>query len=117
MVVHSAKVKTKKVVLHFSQKNFPDPYKESSLWASEGNKMLQSVSRVSPAPVPKKPSVTKAFCIKCGTKVTDGSAICSKCGTKIIYPEQPLPPQQFDTSVIKRMKIIEIPIENIELPQ
>ena len=117
VVTHSAKAKTKKIVFHFSPKKFSDPHKESSLWASEINKVLQSVSRVSPAPVPKKPLVTKAFCIRCGTKVTDGSAICTKCGTKIIYPEQPLPPQQIDTSVIKRVKIIEIPIENIDLTQ
>ena len=50
VVTPSANGKIKKVVLHFSQKNFPDPHKESSLWASEINKMLQSVSRVSPAP-------------------------------------------------------------------
>ena len=117
LVPPTAKGKIKKVVLHFSQKNFPDPIKERSLWASEINKMLRSVSRVSPATVKKKPPVTKAFCIKCGTKCTDGSAFCTKCGTKIIYPDQPLPPQQIDTSVIKRVKITEIPVRRIEQSQ
>jgi hypothetical protein len=91
-------------------------HKETSLWASEINKSLQSVSRVSPAPLPKKPPVTKAFCITCGTKCTDGSEFCTKCGTKIIYPVQPRPPQQVDTSVRKSVKIIEIPVTKIELP-
>jgi DNA-directed RNA polymerase subunit RPC12/RpoP len=113
----SAKGKIKKVVLHFSQKNFPDSIKERSLWASEINKSLRSVSRVSHAPVLKKTPVTKAFCITCGTKFTDGSAFCAKCGTKIIYPEQPLPPQKIDISAIKRVKITEIPVERIDLPQ
>jgi hypothetical protein len=112
---HSAKGKIKKVVLHFSQKNFPDPHKESSLWASEINKMLRSVSRVSPAPVPKKPPVIQAFCVKCGTKCTDGSAFCAKCGTKIIYPDQPFPPQQIDTSARKGVKITEIPVTKTDL--
>lgn len=112
----SAKGKIKKVVLHFSQKNFPDSIKERSLWASEINKILRSVSRVPPAPVLKKTPVTKAFCITCGTKFTDGSAFCAKCGTKIIYPEQPLPPQKTDISVIKRVKITEIPVVENDLP-
>jgi DNA-directed RNA polymerase subunit RPC12/RpoP len=116
LVPSSAKREIKKVGLHFSQKNFPDPHKESSLWASEINKMLRSASRVPPAPVPKKPPVTKAFCVRCGTKCTDGSAFCTKCGTKIIYPAHSLPPRQIDTSVRKGVKIIEIPVEKIELP-
>ena len=114
LVTSSAKERIKKVVLHFSHKNFPDPFKESSVWASEINKILP-VFRVSPAPVLKKPPVTKVFCIRCGTKFTDGSAFCTKCGTKIIYPDQPLPPQEIDTSVIKRVKITEIPITKIDL--
>ena len=72
--ISSAKGKIKKVVLHFSQKNLPDSIKERSLWASEINKILRSVFRVSPAQVLKKPPVTKVFCITCGTKFTDGSA-------------------------------------------
>jgi DNA-directed RNA polymerase subunit RPC12/RpoP len=111
---HSAKGKIKKVVLHFSLKNFPDPHQESSLWASEINKRLQSVSRV-PAPVLKKPPITQAFCVTCGTKCTDGSALCTKCGARIIYPDQPLPPQEIDTSGIKRVKITEIPVTKIDL--
>ena len=117
VVTSSANVKTKKVVLHFSRKNFPDPFKERSLWASEINRILRSVSVGSPAPVLKKPPVTKVFCIKCGTQFTDGSAFCTKCGTKIIYPDQPLPPQEIDTSVIKRVKITEIPVRRIEQSQ
>ena len=115
LVTSSAKGRIKKVVLHFSQKNFPDPFKETALWASEINRMLLSVSRVSPEPVLKKPPVTQAFCVKCGTKCTDGSAFCTKCGTKIIYPALPYPPQQIDTSVIKRVKITEIPVTKIDL--
>ena len=91
LVTSYAKGKVKKVVLHFPQKNFPDHFKERSLWASEINKMLRSVSRVSPAPVLKKPPVTQAFCVKCGKKCTESSAFCAKCGTKIIYPDQPTP--------------------------
>lgn len=117
LVTSYAKGKVKKVVLHFPQKNFPDHFKERSLWASEINKMLRSVSWVSPAPVLKKPPVTQAFCVKCGKKCTDSSAFCAKCGTKIIYPVQPLPSQEIGTSVRKGMKITEIPIEKIELPQ
>jgi len=115
VVTSSANVKTKKVFFHFPRKNFPDPFKERSLWASEINRMLLSVSRVSPEPVLKKPPVTQAFCVKCGTKCTDGSAFCTKCGTKIIYPALPYPPQQIDTSVIKRVKITEIPVTKIDL--
>ena len=92
VVTPSAKGELKKVVLHFSQENFPDPHKESSLWASEINRMLQSVFWVSPSPAPKKPPVTQAFCVRCGTKCTDGSDFCTTCGTKIIYPAEPLPP-------------------------
>lgn len=117
LVTSYAKGKVKKVVLHFPQKNFPDHFKERSLWASEINKMLRSVSWVSPAPVLKKPPVTQAFCVKCGKKCTDSSAFCAKCGTKIIYPVQPLPSQEIGTSVRKGMKITEIPVEKIELPQ
>jgi hypothetical protein len=117
LVTSYAKGKIKKVVLHFPQKNFPDHFKERSLWASEINKMLRSVSQVSPAPVLKKPPVTKAFCVKCGIKCTDGSAFCAKCGTKIIYPDQPIPSQEIDTSVIKRVKITEIPVRRFEQSQ
>ena len=115
--ISSAKGKIKKVVLHFSQKNLPDSIKERSLWASEINKILRSVFRVSPAPVLKKPPVTKVFCITCGTKFTDGSESLYQVWEKIIYPDQPLPSHQIDTSGIKRVKITEIPIENIDMPQ
>ena len=107
----SAAGETKKVILHFSQKNFPDPQQVSSLWSSEINKTIASPVPVSPDTIPKKVSGAPAFCVKCGTKFTDGSVFCNKCGTKIIYPAQPLPMDQSDVSV--QEKIVTSPISPV----
>jgi hypothetical protein len=110
----SAAGETKKVILHFSQKNFPDPQQVSSLWSSEINKTIASPVPVSPDIIPKKVSGAPAFCVKCGTKFTDGSVFCNKCGTKILYPAQPLPLDQSDASIQQKVttqKISPIPGE------
>lgn len=85
---------TKKVILRFTQQNFPDPHQVRLLWYSEINKKIQPTMPVSSKDIPKKDSVTQAFCVKCGTKFVDGSVFCNKCGTQIIYPAEPLPVEQ-----------------------
>jgi len=111
----------KKVILHFSKKNFTDPRQVSSLWSSEINKMIQRIVPVSPdippkVPpdiTPKKGSPTPAFCIKCGTKFVDGSVFCNKCGSKIIYPVQPLTPVQEDNTPVRG---VDTPVKGIGIP-
>jgi hypothetical protein len=119
----------KKVILHFSKKNFPDPLPVRSLWYTEINMNLQPATSVSPPTIPitpttpkipvttpTKPPVTQAFCVRCGSKFTDGSVFCNKCGIKIIYPAQPLPPDQIDTRVRDSVKIPEVPLKKIDQP-
>jgi hypothetical protein len=113
VVTSSATGEIKKVVFHFSQKNFPDPHQVSSLWASEINVLKQPTIPFSPGDIPKKDSVGQAFCVKCGTKFTDGSAFCNLCGTKIIYPIDPIPLQQVEESIRKNVKTSYISIEEI----
>ena len=123
----------KKVILHFSKKNFTDPQMVSSLWSSEINKMIQRIvpvspditpkvspgitPKVSPDITPKKGSPIPAFCIKCGTKFVDGSVFCNKCGSKIIYPAQPIPLQQGEESIRENVKTPDISMGKIEIKQ
>jgi len=94
LFVPSVAGEVKKVILHFSKKNFPDPRQVSSLWSSEINQAIILPVPVSPDTIPKKGSSPPAFCVTCGKKVADGSVFCNNCGTKIIYPAQPMPLQQ-----------------------
>jgi DNA-directed RNA polymerase subunit RPC12/RpoP len=111
----------KKVILHFSKKNFTDPRQVSSLWSSEINKMIQRIvpvspditPKVSPDITPKKGSPIPAFCLTCGTKFVDGSVFCNKCGSKIIYPVQPLTPVQEDNTPVRG---VEIPVKDYSTP-
>ena len=113
----SAMGETKKVILHFSSKNIPDPHQVRLLWYSEINKNLQPTAPAfSPAPLLKKPAVAQVFCVRCGTKFTDGSAFCNKCGTKILYPAQPLPMELSDNSVQEKVVTPEISTGKIALP-
>ena len=107
----------KKVILHFSPKKFPDPHQVRLLWYSEINKKLQPTpSLVSPDSIPKKDSGAQVFCVKCGTKFTDGSVFCNKCGTKILYPAQPLPVEQKVEPIQQNVVTPEISTGTIALP-
>jgi hypothetical protein len=107
---------TKKVILHFSKKNFPDPRQVSSLWLSEINKAITSLVPPTPDTYPKKDSGVQAFCVKCGKKFTDGSVFCNGCGTKILYPVQPFPPAQSDAGIQDTIIAPKISTGKIELP-
>jgi hypothetical protein len=115
----------KKVNLHFSPKNFPDPHQVSSLWSSEINTLMQPAvpvsqgisTKFSPDTTTKKGSSPQAFCVTCGTKFVDGSVFCNKCGTKIIYPVQPLPPEQIHERIHEEVIAPEISPGKIEMPR
>ena len=89
----------KKVVLHFSKENFSDPHKESSLWASEINTLIQPTVPFSPGEITKKDPSTPVLCGTCGNTVAAGSVFCNLCGTKIINPVQQNLPEQREESV------------------
>jgi len=108
LFVPSVAGEVKKVILHFSQKNFPDPRQVSSLWSSEIMKRIQPTVPVPPDTIPKKGSSPPAFCVTCGKKVVDGSVFCNNCGTKIIYPTQPMPLQQGEESIRENVKTPDI---------
>ena len=117
LFVPSVVGEVKKVILHFSQKNFPDPRQVCSLWSSEITTRIQSTVPVSPGITPKKGSSPPAFCVACGKKVVDGSVFCNNCGTKIIYPVQPIPLQQGEESIQENVKTPDISMGKIEIKQ
>jgi hypothetical protein len=99
VVTSSATGEIKKVVFHFSQKNFPDPHQVSSLWASEINVLKQPTIPFSPGDIPKKDPSTPVLCGTCGNTVAAGSVFCNLCGTKIISPVQQNLPEQREERV------------------
>jgi hypothetical protein len=105
----------KKVILHFSQKNFPDAQLQSSLWSSEINSRIQHPAQVSVDVTHKNVSSGSLFCTKCGKKAIEGSVFCDKCGSKILYPLQPDPPEPGDESIHNRVMTPEISTGHIEL--
>ena len=121
VVTPSSKGELKKVVLHFSQKNFPDPLPVRSRWYTEINRMATSTIPQPPGPTAqsttKKDSFITAFCVTCGKKYGDGSLFCNVCGTKIIYPAQPMPLQQGEESIRENVKTPDISMGKIEIKQ
>jgi hypothetical protein len=99
VVTPSATGEIKKAVLLFSPENFPDPHKESSLWASEINSLIQPAVPFSQSEIPKKDPSTPVLCGTCGNSVTDGSVFCNLCGTKIMNAVQQNPPEQREERV------------------
>jgi hypothetical protein len=99
VVTPSATRELKTAVLLFSPENFPDPHKESSLWASKINSLKQPAVPFSLDDITKKDPSTPVLCGSCGNTVAAGSVFCNVCGTKIINPVQQNLPEQGEESV------------------
>ena len=94
----SARGEIKKVVLRFSQSDFPDPQQMRSRWYSEIRQRIEQPPQVLPDISPENVPPEPVFCTKCGKKLADGSVFCDGCGEKILHTVTPAPPEQRDDS-------------------
>jgi hypothetical protein len=99
----SAKGEIKKVVLRFSQTDFPDPQQMRSHWYSEMREITEQPPQVLPDIFPENVPPGPVFCTKCGKKLAGGSVFCDQCGTKVLHPVKPAPPDRRDDGIQDRV--------------